>query len=120
MAIPLLAIPLLAALWLTLGQRRVAVRGRSMAPLLDERDLALVDRLAYRLGSPRRGDVALVRGRPTHDGADRGADSGGDGPALLLKRVVGLPDEVVTLARDRLLIDGRPLDLGRPVVGSSP
>jgi type IV secretory pathway protease TraF len=31
-----------------------------------------------------------------------------------------LPGETVTLARDRLHIDGRPLDLGRPVIGSSP
>jgi signal peptidase I len=107
-----LSLSVLLAAWLTLGQRRVAVRGRSMVPLLDEHELVLVDRLAYRLGRPSRGDVALVRSRPSTGRSGR--------PALLLKRVVGLPGEVVTLARDRLLIDGRPLDLGRPVVGSSP
>lgn len=107
-----LAAALLTALWLTFGQRRVAVRGRSMAPLLDECELVLVDRLAYRFGRPHRGDVALVRGRPSATSANT--------PALLLKRVVGLPGELVTLARDELLIDGRLLDLGRPVVGSSP
>ena len=104
----------IAALLLTLllvlaTSRRVAVRGRSMAPLLEEGELVLVDRLAWWRRRPQRGEVALVRGR---------AD--GDGPDLLLKRIVGLPGETVAVARDRLLIDGRPLDLGRPVVGSSP
>lgn len=92
---------------LLLRNRRVTVRGPSMLPLLAEGDGVLVDRLAYRLGRPRRGDIALVQGRA-------------DGPALLLKRLVGLPGEDVAVARDHLWIDGRPLDLGRPVVGSGP
>jgi signal peptidase I len=91
-----------------LGTRRVIVRGVSMCPLLNEGERVLVDRLAYRLRHPRRGDVVLLRGVP------------GDGPGLLLKRLVGFPGETVTLARDRLHVDGTVLDLGRPVVGSSP
>ena len=42
------------------------------------------------------------------------------GPDLLLKRIVGLPGETIAVQRDRLWIDGRAADLGRPVVGSSP
>jgi signal peptidase I len=94
------------AAWL--GNRRVVVRGVSMHPVLKEREHVLVDRLAYRRGRPRRGDIALVRGLP------------GASPDLLLKRIVGLPGETVTVARDRLSIDGEALDLGRPVIGSSP
>jgi signal peptidase I len=91
-----------------LGSRRVVVRGVSMRPLLAEGEQVLVDRLAYWLGQPRRGDVVLVRG------------SGDGGPERLLKRIVGLPGETVTLARDRLHINSDVLNLGRPVVGSSP
>lgn len=91
-----------------LVNRRVIVRGVSMLPLLAEGERVLVDRLAYWPGRPRRGDVVLVRGLPDQ------------GPGLLLKRVVGLPGELVVLARDCLSIDGAVLDLGRPVVGSSP
>ena len=90
------------------GNRRVVVRGISMHPLLAEGERVLVDRVAYRLGRPRRGDVALVRGLQ------------GAGPGLLLKRIVGLPGETVSLARDRLHVDGRVLELGRPIIGSSP
>jgi signal peptidase I len=105
-----LTLGLLAAVLLTtlLGNRRVVVRGVSMRPLLNEGERVLVNPLAYRLGRPRRGDVALVRGLP------------GAGPDLLLKRIVGLPGETITLRRDRLHVDGRVLDLGRPVIGSSP
>jgi signal peptidase I len=99
---------LLAALGILFGGRRVSVRGRSMAPLLENGDAVLVDRLAYWYAWPRRGDVALVRGHTA------------DGPPLLLKRIIGLPGETVTLSRDQLKIDGQVLDLGRPVVGSSP
>ena len=103
-----LALGALAALVVLATHRRVTVRGRSMAPLLEDGELVLVDRLAYLKLPPRRGDVVLVRGQPN------------TGPHLLLKRIVGLPGESVAVARDRLLIDGRPLDLGRPVIGSSP
>lgn len=92
-----------------LSQRRVTVRGRSMAPLLENGERVLVDRLTYWLRPPRRGDVVLVRGT-----------GAADGPDLLLKRIVGLPGEPIAVQRDRLWIDGQPLDLGRPVVGSSP
>lgn len=90
------------------GNRRVLVRGVSMVPALAEGERVLVDRLAYWTGRPRRGDVVLLRGLP------------GAGPGLLLKRVVGLPGETVTLARDRLHVNTSILDLGRPVIGSSP
>jgi signal peptidase I len=92
-----------------LAQRRVTVRGQSMRPVLRDGERVLVNRLAYRLAQPRRGDVALVRGM-----------SATAGPGLLLKRIVGLPGETVAVERDCLWIDGEILDLGRPVVGSSP
>jgi signal peptidase I len=90
-----------------LGNRRVTVRGISMLPLLADHDGVLVDRLGYWLHRPRRGDIVLVRG-------------GAGVPPLMLKRLVGLPGEEVAVYRDRLWVNGRPLDLERPVVGSGP
>ncbi|MDP8923341.1 MAG: signal peptidase I [Chloroflexota bacterium] len=95
------------AIWAIFGQRRAVVRGASMLPLLGPGEALLFDRLAYRLGRPARGDVVLVRATA---------------PATppVVKLLVGLPGEEMAVARDRLWIDGRELDLGRPVVGSSP
>jgi len=93
--------------WAIFAQRRVVIRGLSMRPLLESGDGLLVDRLAYRVGRPARGDVVLV-----HAPAST--------PPILVKLLVGLPSEEIRVARDRLWIDGRELDLGRPVIGSSP
>lgn len=103
-----LSLQVVALLLVLLGNRRVVVRGVSMQPLLMERERVLVDRLAYVGRRPRRGDIVLARGLP------------GDGPELLLKRIVGLPGETIVLASDRLHVNGTVLDLGRPVIGSSP
>ena len=86
--------------------RRATVAGASMYPLLRPGDRVLVDRLAFWVGRPGRGEVVLVR-RP-----DR----------RMLKLVAGLPGEVVAVAHDQLWIDGRPVAWpdGRPMVGSLP
>jgi signal peptidase I len=100
--------PLYRALALLAG-RRVAIGGASMFPLLHPGDHVLVDRLAFYARPPRRGDVVLVEPAA---GPER----------RLIKLVAGLPGEHVAVARDRLWVDGRPLDLPepRPIVGSLP
>ncbi len=66
-------------------------------------DRVLVNRLAYRFGGPRRGDV-IVFEAPTKALARCGA--GG----AYVKRIVGLPGETVRLADGYVSIDGKPLD----------
>ena len=80
----------------------------SMRPTLLEGDVVLVDRLAYdfklplsdimllRLGTPRRGDVVTFT-------------SPADG-ARLIKRLVAVPGDVVTLRDDVLSINGAPAE----------
>ncbi len=80
--------------------------GASMYPLLAPGDRVLFDRLASGADRPRRGDVVLARGAGRR----------------LIKLVAGLPGELIEVARDRLWVDGRPVDFpdGRPIVGSVP
>jgi signal peptidase I len=54
----------------------------------------LVDHLAYRWRSPRRWEVAAIRGSGPED-------------ALQVKRVVGLPGEQITIRRGDLYVDGQ-------------
>jgi signal peptidase I len=84
----------------------------SMRPTLLEGDVVLVDRLAYNLkvpltdivllplGDPRRGDVVTF-------------SSPVDG-VRLIKRLVGLPGDVVELRDEVLLINGSPAEYENP------
>lgn len=77
-----------------------SVPSNSMAPALCSAEeggdaRVLVNLLAYRLGSPRRGDVAVFRA----DGS----------PERLVKRVMGLPGERISFGGGDLLVDGERL-----------
>lgn len=70
--------------------------GISMAPSITDGEFLLVNRVAYVFGRPRRGDVVAIRLA--------------GGAAALVKRVIGLPGERVTIARGVVLVNGQPLD----------
>ncbi len=85
------------------------VYGQSMEPNLHSDERLVVEKLSYRFHGPRRGDIVVLR------------DPSG-GPELLIKRVIGLPGERVTVADGRVYIDGVPLDepyLSQPTLGTS-
>lgn len=73
------------------------VTSNSMSPTLqgeeESGDLVLVDRLSLRHRKPRRGEVVAFE-------SDEGV--------LVMKRVVGLPGESLTLENGRVLVGGKP------------
>jgi signal peptidase I len=116
---------LLAALVLTVLVKGFLIQAffipsRSMEPTLDVGDRVVVNRLAYRIGKPARGDVVVFL-RPTGDGAPQPGGPlswvrravaqglGGTPPGNedLIKRVVGLPGDKVQGKDGRLLRNGR-------------
>ena len=78
--------------------QQFAVEGESMLNTLHDGDRVLVNRLSYRLHDPRRGDVVVLQ---RFDGGTTERD--------LIKRVVGLPGEVVEVRSCVVYIDDRPL-----------
>ena len=96
------------------------IPSESMAPQLEEHDRVLVSRTAYRLHDPNRGDI-VVFPSPAAAEDDEGLLEGivddvldtvalGDrGDDELIKRVIGLPGEVIAGRDGRVVIDGRPL-----------
>jgi signal peptidase I len=80
---------------------RFAVAEESMAPSLLPGDYLLARRRKDR--PPRRGDVVIFE-HPGRDGF------------FLIKRIVGLPTEVVSIDDGRVLVDGRPI--AEPWAGS--
>ena len=67
---------------------------------LDDRVIA--NRLAYRFGSPRRGQVVVFIAPP---GASK--CEAGDGGSTFVKRLVGLPGDLVTERHGYIYINGR-------------
>jgi signal peptidase I len=49
-----------ATLIVTFGFQVARVEGHSMAPTLEDQDRLIVNKLAYRLGPPRRGDIVML------------------------------------------------------------
>jgi signal peptidase I len=73
----------------------VRVSGISMEPTYHDSRLNLVNRIAYRIRAPRRGDVVAIRLAGPH--------------VLYVKRIVGLPSERVSIVDGTVQIDGQPL-----------
>jgi signal peptidase I len=89
--------PILVVLFLvTFVVQAFKVEGNSMLPTLHDSERYFVDKLSYRLGPIQRGQVVALR-YPL------------DPDKTFVKRVVGLPGEVIALERGRVLIDGMPL-----------
>jgi signal peptidase I len=49
-----------ATLIVTFGFQVARVEGHSMAPTLEDQDRLIVNKLAYRMGEPRRGDIVML------------------------------------------------------------
>src|ERR1043166_5216037 len=71
----------------------IKVIGASMTPTYRDGAVNLINRLAYAHKAPKRGDVVVL-----HDGED-----------LILKRIIAVPGETVTLEGGRICINGAPL-----------
>mgnify|MGYP001040433080 CR=1 FL=1 len=81
---------------INLVSARVRVDGASMLPTLTNGELVIVNKLAYRLGEPARGDI-LVFYYPV------------DPSQEFIKRVVGLPGDQVSIHKGAILINGQRL-----------
>ena len=84
---------------------RFRVEGDSMQPNLHPEQYVLVDKVSYRLGQPRRGDVVVFQ-YPLATERD------------FIKRVIGLPGETVTVTGGAVSINGQPLN--EPYIAAPP
>jgi len=72
---------------------RVRVEGFSMTPTLQNGEYILVNKLAYKIGEPARGDIIVFR-FPADEGQD------------LIKRVIGLPGETIHIGDGTVTVNG--------------
>jgi signal peptidase I len=84
---------------------RIRVDGMSMEPTLHSGEFVLVNRLAYRFGEPRYGDVIVFR-FPRNPEQE------------YIKRIIGLPGDQVVIADRQVLVNGEVLE--EPYIAALP
>ena len=115
--LPLLLLVALVGAWALKANVAQAfhIPSGSMEPQLEVGDRVVVSRLAYRLHDPRRGDI-IVFDAPGGEGEGSWIGEVLEGVGLrepdeteLIKRVIGLPGEVIEARGGRVLVNGREL-----------
>jgi signal peptidase I len=76
---------------------RIRVESISMQPTLYAGNFVFVNKLAYRLGEPQRGDIIVFRYPPDPD------------QVPYIKRVIGLPGDTVSISGGKVHINGQEL-----------
>jgi signal peptidase I len=85
-----------ATLIVTFGFQVARVEGQSMAPTLADQDRLIVNKLAYRMGAPARGDIVMLY-YPV------------DPDKSFVKRVIGEEGDVVRIVDGRVYVNDVPM-----------
>ena len=93
-------------LGINLVSARIRVESISMQPTLFAGNFVIVNKLAYRLGNPQRGDIIIFHFPPEPDREP------------YIKRVIGLPGDTVSITGGKVLVNGAALQ--EPYIASPP
>lgn len=85
---------------------RIRIESISMQPTLFAGDFVIVNKVAYRLGTPSRGDVIVFRYPPDPEREP------------YIKRVVGLPGDSIQVADGKVYVNGAPII--EPYISAAP
>lgn len=72
----------------------VTMQESAMEPTISVGDQYLMNRFSYKIGSPERGDIIVFKNNSSDDAA------------LHIRRVIGLPGEVIQIKNGQILING--------------
>lgn len=97
-----IAVTLVFAAVVAIGMfQSVTMQESSMEPTLSVGDKFFMNRVAYKVGSPQRGDIIVFK------------TNASDEAALHIRRVIGLPGETIQISDGRILINGETYKEGK-------
>lgn len=91
-----LALGIFAIVYLLLLQPH-EVRGRSMEPNFQDREYLLTDKLSYKLGEPKRGDVIVFKVPPTRQ-------------EEFIKRIIAVSGDAISVSDGKVFINDKRLN----------
>ncbi len=90
------AIIIVLAINLFIAQPRT-VEGDSMEPTLHDSERLIIELISYRFGEPSRGSIIVLNMHERHTGP-------------LVKRVIGLPGDIIEITNGAVLVNGQALE----------
>lgn len=73
------------------------VSGQSMFPTMHNGDFLITEKLSYRFGEPKRGQIVVLK-NPRNDSQD------------FIKRIIGLPSDTIKIENNSIFLNGGLLD----------
>lgn len=96
-----LALSVFVVLYLFVAQPN-EVNGSSMYPNFEDKEYLLTEKLSYRFGDPKRGDVVIFKAPPSEPCAASECE--------YIKRVIGIPGDRVMVKGGQVYLNGKMLD----------
>src|SRR6056297_480733 len=98
--IKIIVISLVISIILTTFISPTLVKGISMEPTLHENDYLIMDKLSYKLKALEHGQIIVFKHKLEENNESK----------FLIKRVIGLPGDLIEIKNGKLLRNGRMID----------
>lgn len=97
----IIATALIFAFIITQFIRPTLVRGESMYPTLEENDYLIINRMAYKIGEPKDGDIIVFSTELLQENGDR---------KDLVKRIIGVSGDHIKIENSKVYVNDKLVD----------
>lgn len=97
----IIATALIFAFIITQFIRPTLVRGESMYPTLEENDYLIINRMAYKIGEPKDGDIIVFSTELLQEDGDR---------KDLVKRIIGVGGDHIKIENSKVYVNDKLID----------